>query len=223
MISVIIPLAPQEDKWKALVPQLSDLPERSEIILVVGIGEKIDVSEYANVRVVEGRKGRAGRMNCGADNAKNNCLWFLHADSKLGSDAIKKLTIAFALEPNALYYSDLEFLDDGPKLTKLNEWLVRWRSDTLKMPFGDQGFAISKELFLMLGGYRDDVPYGEDYVFTWKMKQEGWPIKRVGSVISTSARKYQKSGWARVTALHVGLTFKQGWPEFWLWVRKKFL
>lgn len=223
MISVIIPLASKEDKWKELVPQLSKLPDQSEILLVVGIGETADVSEFENVRIVEGSEGRAGRMNSGAAMAKHDCLWFLHADSKLATDTIEKLVVAYDKEPRALYYSQLKFLNDGPKLIKLNEILVGWRSDTLKMPFGDQGFAISKELFLQLGGYRDDVPYGEDYVFTWKLKQEGYPIKSTGGVIHTSARKYKKGGWGRVTALHVWLTIKQGCPEFLIWIRKKFL
>ncbi len=223
MISVIVPLAPNEDKWNELVPQLNDLPNGSEIILVVGVGEKIDVSQYQNVRFIEGGNGRARRMNSGAAKAKHECLWFLHADSMLASDTISKLVASYHQEPNALYYSDLKFLDDGPKLIKLNEWMVRWRSDILKMPFGDQGVAISKSLFEELCCYRDDVEYGEDYVFTWKMRQEGYPIKRTGASIYTSARKYEKGGWGKVTSLHVYLTFKQGWPEFWLWVRKRFL
>ncbi len=223
MISVIVPLAPSEDKWKALLPQLDSFPEGSEIILVTGIGEKLDTSPYENVRVVEGRKGRAGRMNCGADMARNELLWFLHADSQFEGDAIAQLVSAYTQEPDALYYFDLKFMDDGPKLVKLNEWLVRWRSNVLKMPFGDQGFAISKTLFLKLGGYREDIGYGEDYVLTWKMKQEGYPIKPIGTSIYSSARKYEKGGWGNVTLLHVALTFKQGWPEFWLWIRKRFL
>lgn len=223
MISVIIPLAPNEDKWQDLVSQLDVLPKGSEIILVVGIGEKIDVSDFENVRFIEGRSGRAGRMNSGAEHARHTPLWFLHADSKLSTDTIEKLVAAFNKETKALYYCDLKFMDDGPKLVKLNEWLVRWRSNVLKMPFGDQGFAICKELFLELGAYRDDARYGEDYLLTWKMKQEGYPILPIGSPIYTSARKYEKGGWGKVTALHVALTFKQGWPEFWLWIRKRFL
>lgn len=223
MISVIVPLAPHEDKWRELVSHLVDLPKGSEIILVTGIGMKIDVADFDMVRVVEGKSGRAGRMNSGADYAKNECLWFLHADSKISSDAIDKLMSAFSKEPNALYYGDLKFMDDGPKLIKLNEWLVRWRSDLLKIPFGDQGFAISKELFLKLGGYRDDVTFGEDHAFSWKVKQEGYPIQSIGAAIYTSSRKYKKGGWGKVTAQHVFLTVKQGWPEFLLWIRKRFL
>ena len=222
MISVIIPLAPQEDKWKELVPQLINLPEGSEILLVVGIGERIDVSDFKHTRVVEGRTGRAGRMNSGADNACNDCLWFLHADSKLAKDTITKLFAAYEKTPDALYYSDLKFLNDGPKLTKLNEVMVRWRSDFLKMPFGDQGFAISKSLFFELGGYRNDVAYGEDYLFTWKVRQEGHPIKSTGAAIYTSARKYEKGGWGKVTLTHVFLTFKQGLPELLKLIRNKF-
>ena len=222
MISVIIPLAPFEDKWKELVSQLSELPTHCEILLVVGIGEEVDTSAFNGVRTVEGADGRAGRMNSGAEASKNDFLWFLHADSRLASDTIEKLMAAYKKEPDALYYNDLKFMDDGPKLIKLNEIMVGWRSNILKMPFGDQGFAISKGLFFKLGGYRDDVPYGEDYVFTWKMKQEGYSILPTGTQIYTSARKYEKGGWLRVTALHVWLTIKQGFPEFITWIRKRF-
>ena len=223
MISVIIPLAPQEDKWKELIPQLSTLPQGSEIILETGIGECIDGSEFENLRIVEGAKGRAGRMNSGASQAKNEYLWFLHADSRFESDAIEKLVVCFNQEPNVLYYHDLKFMDDGPKLTKLNEKMVRWRSEFLKMPFGDQGFAISKDMFFELGGYRDDFEFGEDHVFTWKVRQEGYSIKRTGASIYTSARKYEKGGWAKVTLSHIFLSFKQGIPEFLKLMKKKYL
>ena len=223
MISVIIPLAPQEDKWKELAPQLSALPKGSEIILVTGIGERFDISGFENLRVVEGKSGRAGRMNSGAECALNDFLWFLHADSKFAPDAIEKLVDCFGRDPDALYYHDLKFMDDGPKLIKLNEKMVRWRSDFFKIPFGDQGFAISKELFFEIGGYCDDCEFGEDHLFTWKVRQEGYPVKCTGSSIYTSARKYEKGGWGRVTALHVFLTFKQGLPELVKLLRKRFL
>lgn len=223
MISVIIPLAPSEDKWKELLPQLDGLPKGSEIILVTGIGEKLDISSYDNVRLVEGRSGRAGRMNCGVDMARNKYLWFLHADSRLEAGSVERLVTCFGEEPDALYYFDLKFLDDGPELTKLNAWFVKWRSDVLKMPFGDQGFAISKDLFLKMGGYREDASYGEDYLLTWKLKQEDYSIKPIGSSIYSSARKYEKGGWGKVTLLHVFLTIKQGWPELLIWIRKRFL
>ncbi len=223
MISVIIPLAPQEDKWKELVLQLGKLPEGSEIILVTGIGDKFDVSEFDTVRCVEGRSGRAGRMNCGADLARNQCLWFLHADSRLANNTIQKLTEIYNKEPNGLYYSDLKFMDDGPKLIKLNEVMVRWRSDYLKMPFGDQGFAIARSLFFKLGGYREDLPYGEDAMFTWRVRQEGYRIIKTTGDIYTSARKYKKEGWGKVTLIHVVLTIKQGLPEQLKLLGKKFL
>lgn len=223
MISIIIPLAPREEKWKELIPQLSTLPQGCEILLVIGIAEYLDVSGFENLRVVEGTKGRAGRMNSGAYQAKNDCLWFLHADSKFTPDAIKKLVACFEQNPNALYYHDLKFMDDGPKLIKLNEKMVRWRSDFLRMPFGDQGFGISKDLFFELGGYRDDFEFGEDHIFTWKVRQEGYPLKRTGASIYTSARKYEKGGWGKVTLSHVLMTFKQGVPEMLKLMKKKYL
>ncbi len=207
---MVIPLAPREESWKALVPQLI-LPEGSEILLATG-QETPEIDGFP-VKVVPGGAGRAQQMNAGAKAATSEILWFLHADSMLGEDALSKLQACLKRQADALYFFDLRFLKDGPPFMKLNEWAVLVRAGLFKVPFGDQGFCISRDMFFALGGYREDVAYGEDHLLVWKARQMGYPIRRTGADLFTSARKYGRNGWATTTVVHFWLTVKQAGPE----------
>lgn len=213
MISVIIPLANDETHWQALIPLLKNLPKNAEIILALNQQTDIDTRAFTNVKTVNAQEGRAQQMNAGAKASQNNWLWFLHADSHFEEDVLEKLKSLAEENKEALYYHTLAFLDDGPDTMRLNARAVQWRSDFLKIPFGDQGFFIRKDLFEKLGCYREDLRYGEDHVFVWKTRQEGYPVEGTGTILFTSARKYQKGGWTRVTIAHVWHTVLQGVPE----------
>lgn len=213
MISVIIPIAPNETQWHNLVPLLGKLPHNSEIILAISEDTEVDTAAFTSVKIAKGASGRASQMNAGAKAAKNNWLWFLHADSYFEANVIERLKTLTDHNKKALYYHTLKFFADGPAAMSWNERAVKWRSDFLKIPFGDQGFFIRKDFFESLGCYREDVAYGEDHVFVWKVRQEGYPVLGTGTQLSTSARKYQNGGWTRITLAHVWYTIKQGVPE----------
>lgn len=217
-ISVVIPLAPGETAWRELLPQLN-LPKGSEIILA--IGEQAPELFDCAARLVQSPSGRAQQLNAGAAAATTEVLWFLHADTVLGEGAIEKLLQCLSSEKAALWFFDLKFMNDGPEAMKWNEWAVRWRAGSVKIPFGDQGFCISKERFEELGGYREDLAYGEDHVFVWKVRQAGYSVERVGAAISTSARKYEKGGWLNVTWGHVWRTVWQAAPQAALLIWRK--
>ena len=216
-ISVVIPIAPGELEWRELVLQL-DLPDGSEIILAIGEEPEPDLSDLkieTELRMIPGGTGRAGQMNAGAKAANAEWLWFLHADSRMSKDTFSAMNSVLHTGDDALYFFDLKF-HDGPGLLKLNEWLVRLRAGWLKIPFGDQGFLIKRSLFKKLELYREDLSYGEDHVFAWKVRQEGFPVKRANAGLMTSGRKYEKGGWGSVTLKHVRLTFAQALPQYGL-------
>jgi len=217
MLSVIIPLAPGETAWPGLVSQLRTLPEDSEIILahgdVVPDISAITKTSAIAVRTVSGKPGRASQMNSAARSARGRDLWFLHADCLLDEDTVRVL-LERLVEPEAvLWFHDLAFLADGPGATALNALGVRFRSNVLKMPFGDQGFCLSRDLFMRLGGYPQDAPYGEDHLLVWRALQAGVPVRRTGAKLFTSARKYASAGWLKTTSCHVFLWLKQAFPE----------
>ena len=96
----------------------------------------------------------------------------------------------------------------------LNSLGVRFRSHVLKTPFGDQGLCIKKSNFIQLGGYPDNLAYGEDHVFVWKSRQNNIEIKPANATIFTSGRKYKANGWLKTTLTHQYLWVKQAWPEW---------
>ena len=90
----------------------------------------------------------------------------------------------------------------------------------LPTPFGDQAFCMRRDDFWRAGGFDDRAPYGEDHLLVWQAGRVGIPVRSVGARIYTSARKYRDRGWARTTARHLWLTYKQAVPE---WVKSRTL
>ena len=221
-LSVIIPLAPGEQAYALLLTDLLTLPESTEIIFVdsnrqdAAIAAKMLKKE--NTQCVTASPGRAQLLNAGAKVAQGHFLWFLHADSRFAPDTVTALDKAIAKNPDALLFFDLTFLDDGPRMVKINALGARFRSRVLGIPFGDQGFCIAKEIFDRLGGYPEDAAYGEDHLFVWHTKQQGIAVRPIDAALLTSARKYQQHGWLFLTMKYQVLWLKQAFPQWLKWV-----
>ncbi len=216
-VSVVIPLAPGEQAWVTLIGKLI-LPEGSEIILAAG-NQQIDVGSVItsySMKVVNDGLGRAGQMNAGAAAAQNDWLWFLHADTLLDQGAVDAMKRCVEQGLDALFFFDLKFSNDGPSAIRWNEWAVEWRAGSLGLPFGDQAFLMRRDLFERLGGYREDVPSGEDHYLLWKAHQMFVPVLSVGAPVFTSARKYRENGWLSTTLKFIYLTIKQAVPQWFI-------
>lgn len=223
-LSIIIPLGPGEKALQSLLTDLAQLPNGTEILLITSdaatSGRKAAALPNKKIRRIVSKSGRARHMNAGAKAAKGEFLWFLHADSKFAANTLFQLSNAMQKHADALLYFDLAFLNDASPLMFLNAWGVYLRSRLLKVPFGDQGFCIQKSLFTKVGGYPEDLAYGEDHVFVWRARQHGIEVLPVGATLFTSARKYKRHGWLKTTLLHQYLWIKQAWPE-WKRLRNK--
>lgn len=210
--SIIIPFAPGDMAWKNLLIDLKRLPEKTEIILVAGSeASKQEASGFqlpANACVILSAKGRGLQLNAGARFAKHPCLWFLHADSRVDEKCFEAIE-RFDFSNKQLGYFGLGFQNDGPRRMGINSFGVWFRSRFLKIPFGDQGFVLSKSCFEMLGTFREDLNSGEDHAFVWAARKNGVKLKRLNASIKTSARKYAEYGWGKTTHLHLRETWKQ--------------
>ena len=255
-LSIIIPFAPEDMTWTALLSDLTSLPANSEIILIAGTESskqdaivilqsfiesksgvfpaqagtqrrwqlspasldprlrgddetRVDSKDVAVlITVIDSPCGRARQMNAGARAAKNSCLWFLHADSRVDNRCLQVID-DFDFSKKQMGYFSLGFQKDGPRRMGINSLGVWFRSRFLKIPFGDQGFVISKTRFEALGSFREDLSSAEDHAFIWSARKNGVQLKHLNARIKTSARKYAEHGWGKTTRLHLRETWRQ--------------
>lgn len=214
-LSIIIPVKRSEQNWRTLLAELLAYHFDFEIILV-GPDFKDFSTLDPRVRFVYCKQSRALQQNRGASIATRSNLWFLHADSKLSNRTIHKIEQKLKANPDAIYFFDLNFLPDGPRIMFLNAIGAYWRSHLLKMPFGDQGFFMQRKTFFSLGMFNESAKYGEDHLFIWWARQRGIEVLPAYAELFTSARKYKNFAWPLTTARHLFLTYKQALPE---WIR----
>ena len=228
-LAVIIPLAPGERAWRLLLPQLAPIAgEGGEILLAAAGPSPGDLQDCLRSAGIDGAHvhwlisppGRARQMNRGALYSRRPFLWFLHADSRLDQDTLPAVQRILTDPDRCLWYFRLRFLADGPALVRLNAWGAWLRSRCCGLPFGDQGFLIDRRLFFEVGAFDPSVPYGEDHLLAWAIREHGHAIRWAGGSLFTSARKYRENGWVRTTAIHVILTVKQASPRYMRLKRK---
>ena len=213
-VSIIIPLGPDEDQLSQLLDDLAIVPEGTEIILVSCDDALQGMTFAKSVRLISSAQGRAIQQNTGAKAARGEFLWFLHADSRVTALVILALEDSLLKAPNALHYFHLKFNNDGPRVMWFNEWGALFRSEVLGVPFGDQGFCLSKDNFVKIGGFPEYAPYGEDHLLVWYVRQAGLKLRCTGVALQTSARKYNQQGWGALTLKYQLLWLKQAAPEF---------
>lgn len=225
LLSIVVPLAPDENQWLHLCKNFNLLPSGTQVIVVST--PDYDISndmlclkkQCPNLHwmVKYSKAGRAIQLNAGAALATGDFIWFLHADSRITQDnvdnLIKQLNMSNSM--SCLFYFDLLFYDKPSSLLKINELGAKFRSDILGLPFGDQGFFLSQLSFKTLGGYDEQAPFGEDHLLVWQAKHASIPLVNCQSSLATSARKYQLTGWLALTFKYQFLWPKQAFGQ-WL-------
>lgn len=177
-VSIIIPARPDELYLENLLSDLKKLNLEAQII----------VSEEGS---------RAKSLNEGAKKSNRDFLWFLHADSNITLDNIRSLEENLRKKPHQLHFFDLEYSKEV-YFCFLNAFGANIRSRLFSLPYGDQGFCISKENFLKTSFFHEDTPYGEDLLFALEAKRL-FGINRIPSKLKTSARRYKENGWLKTS------------------------
>lgn len=215
-LSVVVPVAAGDLAWRGLLEELGPLPSGVELILCAPpatLEEIRRVGAGDGTLLCPGNGQRAAQLNTGARQAQGEWLCFLHCDTRPGQGFLQTLMHETRDTVESLVYCDLGFLTDGPALTGLNAWGAGWRSRWLGLPFGDQALTLRRRTWHNLGGFREDLAYGEDHVFVWQARRHGLRLQRLNYRVYTSARKYREGGWGRTTVHHTWLTLRQAVPQ----------
>ena len=176
-MAVVIPTLNEE---RTIGLCLETVGKATGIEVVVSDGGSTDntreLASAAGARVVEGAHGRGPQLNLGGRSAAAGRLLFLHADCRLPEGWLPALGTALNDEATAMVCFRLHTEPSGGRLRSplYRQWLRVFdlRSFGLGLPYGDQGFALRREVFDRVGGFQE-IPLMEDVAFArrWKLLQ----------------------------------------------------
>jgi rSAM/selenodomain-associated transferase 2 len=136
--------------------------------------------------------GRGAQMNAGAARANGDWLLFLHADSRLPARWVDVLEDLIG-DPD-LVGGWFRFALDAPDWqARVIERLVAFRVRVWRLPYGDQGLFVRRDVFERLGGYQP-WPLMEDVEFVRRLRRSG-RVAELPLALATSARRWQREGW----------------------------
>jgi rSAM/selenodomain-associated transferase 2 len=211
MISVIIPTY-NEASCEPVLKSLSVQTDKDfEVIISNGSINPIQVkTQSCKLKIIQSPKGRGLQMNKGVEAANGDILWFLHADSVARYDAIA--TIKYSLSKPKIQAGAFELsFDSNDVYFKVISFLGTLRSKWTRIPFGDQGIFIEKNLFESIGGF-ENSPLMEDISLMTTLKKMGKRIVILPKKLKTSPRRYLEKGKLKTTMLNLWfqLQFKLG-------------
>ncbi|MCC3157515.1 TIGR04283 family arsenosugar biosynthesis glycosyltransferase [Hymenobacter sp. 15J16-1T3B] len=197
-ISVIIPTYNEAAHIGQLVRTLRQHDPTGEVEIIVVDAASPDgtaeAARQAGATVLPApRPGRAAQMNHGAQHARGELLYFVHADVRVHPGYVT--TIRRAVRdgfPAGCY----RFRFDSPHpLLRLNSYGTRFPG--LMSRGGDQTLFITRALFEQLGGFDEHYCIMEDFDIIRRIRRVA-PFYIVPQDVLVSARKYETNGWLRV-------------------------
>jgi hypothetical protein len=152
--------------------------------------------------VILARRGRASQMNAGAQIARGEVLWFLHADLDVPLGSLADIQTALANPRMAGGCFRLRF----PR----REWIYRV-SDSLGnvavnffgFALGDHGIFCRRTAFRQVGGY-PEVPILEDAEIYRRLRGEGRMVQLRKEIVS-DPRAFEAHGRYRTTAVYFSI------------------
>ncbi len=206
-LAVVIPTLNEAEALPLLLDDLEALGRLVPLDIVVADGSSTDGTAAcaleSGARVVPAPRGRARQLNAGARAACGEWLLFLHADSRLPPEAQRALcrVVSGSARFDAAVF---RFAIDLPPLWRqLVESAQALREAVWRLPYGDQGLLVQRELFESIGGY-PELPLMEDVAIIRALRQRT-RIERLPAALVTSGRRYRRDGIVRTSLEHIAL------------------
>jgi rSAM/selenodomain-associated transferase 2 len=216
-VSVIVPVLNEAILLGDFLRNVRDLGPRFEIIVVDGgsSDRTISIAQSFADRVITAPRGRASQMNAGAEIARGEVLWFLHADLNVPRNSIAQIRAALADAQIAGGCFRLRY-PRRESIYRVSDSVGNLGVHLFGFALGDHGIFCRREAFVSAGGY-PDVPILEDAELYRRLKRIG-RMRQVGERIVSDPRTFERCGRYRTTivyflilALYVG-----GVPIAWL-------
>lgn len=191
-LTVVMPVLDEAATIVEALVALQPLRAAGCEVIVADGGSRDDTVALATPlcdRLVRAPRGRALQMNAGAASAGGDALLFLHADTRLPTDALAQIAQALARAGWGRF--DVR-IDGRPRLLRLIAALMNFRSRLTGIATGDQALFCTRSLFERLGAYAP-IPLMEDIDFSRRALAHGRPVCLRTRVL-TSGRRWEKHG-----------------------------
>ncbi len=199
-VSVVIPTFNEQSE---ILESMLSAQQAGATEIIVSDGGSDDgtvkIAKELGAVVIHCDRGRGNQLAKGGAIATGQVLLFLHADNRLGPDGLAQLVDAYqqTQDPHSLWGGFHQRIRSTSAIYRPLEWGNAMRIRIRGMPFGDQAFFVSRELYDQVGGFRA-LPLMEDVDLARRLRRICWPIILPGPV-SVDARRWQKHGVVRQT------------------------
>lgn len=194
MISIIIPVLNEETGILKLIDHLRRKAffPKNELIIVDG-GSSDTTAEIlrdlSDIIFINSEKGRAKQMNKGAQIAKFDVLYFLHADS-YPPEYFDALILDEIENGNDAGCFQMKFDLDHWWLNFMG-WFTKFNHKACRG--GDQSLFITREEFQNLNGFNESFIVYEDNELIGRLyKKDKFTV--IPAQVTTSARRYEEVG-----------------------------
>jgi glycosyltransferase involved in cell wall biosynthesis len=193
---------------------LESSPLIHEILLVEAeddpIGNARPLMPTLKACILSASRGRARQMNAGAAAATAPIILFLHADCRLGPEAIEEIGHRLTGPGPAGVAFRLAFRESVPIL-RIMAWCSRLLGGFHPFAFGDQGLAVRRDAFHFHGGF-PDVPIFEDVLMVRALRRDGG-FRLLRSECATSGRRFLDNGCLRQILQNAWMLYRFGAGE----------
>ncbi len=196
-VSVVIPTLDDAEPLAELLGEIAGAVG-FEVVVVDGgshDGTKV-VCERHGARVVRSEPHRGRQMQRGAELARGDLIWFLHADSRVEPvllDALRN-----AAESVVWGRFDVRLSNPSP-VFEVIAWCMNQRSFLTGICTGDQGIFVSRQLLDAVDGMPDQ-PLLEDVEFSKRLRRLKRP-KCMRERLVASSRRWEREGVVWTTLL----------------------
>lgn len=205
LLSIIIPIGPNEHGWVDLVHDLALLPAGTEIIFstirqYTGLKHAPALARLQDKKVkwTFAHPGRAHLLNAGAKEAEHSFLWFIHADTRFNKQTVRALLQSVQSHPNHLHYANLKY-NSYSKLFIFNQVGAWLRSQLCNLVVGQQTMCVSQKKFKRIGAFSTQLSGDEDMIFCINAIAHRIMPRAINGYVTTRTRHYENEGWFKLT------------------------
>ena len=196
-VSVIVPVFNEAPLIRQFLSHLRERAPGAEIIVADGESTDgtADLAAGFCDRVVESQRSRARQMNAGAQAARGDILWFVHADVEVPSHCLDE--IARIMRDSNVIGGYFRIRLPKRLVYRLTDSLAHYAGMLLRVRCGDHGIFCRRTAFFDIGGF-PTVPLMEDVEFFRRLRRCG-RVAHSEKRLVVSPRRYEAIGPARLT------------------------